>query len=332
MHTVRNRKAAMPRLPDTRNTHVVFPDKNHTTREELGFMLRAGVPRPAAFPSDLIIPPHRGAVITTVASPDGGKRPAGKQAAGVQSVRTQGGAAQGGAAQGGEAVVSAAFPSDALTSLLVDTPASTDQRPLGRKAARKAARRAAAKARVAAVAVTATPVDAEQPPESATVELQAKAVVAPDMAESAPAMTVEMTTLADRAVEGITAPPEPQPAALPDSAPEPAPQAASAPLSPGNPVLPFAPRPISPATAPSPGQMAPLPRNMALAPRRKGLVDTIAFVLLDSGKRLARWSSLRRRAEEDREKLRKAEARMRAMEAQLAALQALQERVRQAGG
>lgn len=128
-------------------------------------------------------------------------------------------------------------------------------------------------------------------------------------------MTVEMTTLADRALALAD-----EPAAVPQDASAPlAPPAPLSPVMPGSPVRPFAP-------------IAPLPRNMALAPRRRGFVDTLAFALLDSGRRLARWSSLRRRAEEDREKLRKAEARMHAMEAQLAALQALQERVRQAGG
>ncbi|KUR74429.1 hypothetical protein [Novosphingobium sp. Fuku2-ISO-50] len=78
------------------------------------------------------------------------------------------------------------------------------------------------------------------------------------------------------------------------------------------------------------GPEAPLPASRALVPRRHGFVDAIAFVLRDSGRRLARWSSARRRAEEMKEKLARAEARMRAMEAQLAALQALQERVRQA--
>lgn len=78
-----------------------------------------------------------------------------------------------------------------------------------------------------------------------------------------------------------------------------------------------------------PDQAAPLPAARALVPRRQGFVDVLAFVLRDSGRRLARWSSARRRADDMKDKLAKAEARMRAMEAQLAALQALQERVRQ---
>lgn len=73
----------------------------------------------------------------------------------------------------------------------------------------------------------------------------------------------------------------------------------------------------------------PLPTARALVPRRQGFVDVLAFMLRNSGRRLARWSSAKRRSDEMKEKLAKAEARMRAMEAQLAALQALQERVRQ---
>lgn len=94
------------------------------------------------------------------------------------------------------------------------------------------------------------------------------------------------------------------------------------------PAEPAAPAAASVAKAPETRpDLGPIPRERALAPRRQGFIDTIAFVLLDSGRRLARWSSARRKAEETRAKLARAEARLRAMEAQLAALQALQERV-----
>ena len=73
---------------------------------------------------------------------------------------------------------------------------------------------------------------------------------------------------------------------------------------------------------------APIPASRALVPRRQGFIDVLAFALRDRGRRLARWSSARRRAEDMKDKLAKAEARMRAMEAQLAALRAIQERVR----
>jgi hypothetical protein len=83
------------------------------------------------------------------------------------------------------------------------------------------------------------------------------------------------------------------------------------------------------ATEPDrPDPVAPLPASRALVPRRQGFIDVLAFALRDSGRRLARWSSTRRRADDLKDKLAKAEARMRAMEAQLAALRAIQERVR----
>lgn len=300
MHTVRNRRASLPRQSDTRKAAVVVPEKCRTTREELGFMLRAGTAKPPAFPGELIIPAHRGAVITPVVIPP---------LVAVPSPPAQ-------------ALLTKTMPTQAMPA---SSAAHAPGKP-GRKAARKAARRAAAIARAAqqaaaepqpasaleqlAVAVAPPPAPQEAPQPPAGPE------VAPAQpSEAAVAMTVEMTTLADRALALAD-----EPAAAPQDASAPlAPPAPLAPVMPGSPVRPFAP-------------IAPLPRNMALAPRRRGFVDTLAFALLDSGRRLARWSSLRRRAEEDREKLRKAEARMHAMEAQLAALQALQEHVRQAGG
>lgn len=90
------------------------------------------------------------------------------------------------------------------------------------------------------------------------------------------------------------------------------------------------------ADQPAPGEPAqrpdaPLPAARALAPRRQGFIDVLAFMLRDSGRRLARWSSARRRADEARAKLARTEAKLRAIEAQLAALRALQEHVRQTG-
>lgn len=82
------------------------------------------------------------------------------------------------------------------------------------------------------------------------------------------------------------------------------------------------------ARAPDPlAEPAPIPASRALAVRRQGFIDILAFALRDSGRRLARWSSARRRADDMKDKLAKAEARMRAMEAQLAALRAIQERI-----
>lgn len=68
----------------------------------------------------------------------------------------------------------------------------------------------------------------------------------------------------------------------------------------------------------------PLPRSRALVPaRRQGLVDVIAFLLRDSGRRLARWSVRRHKSKVERELLRLAEARQRAMVSELEALDGL---------
>jgi hypothetical protein len=121
---------------------------------------------------------------------------------------------------------------------------------------------------------------------------------------------------------------------------------AAAPLCPDPPTQPFVrdkpecaqvlalpPEPAAVEEPPAPVEVAlrpdvPLPSTRALVPRRQGFIDILAFALRDSGRRLARWSSARRRADDMKDKLAKAEARMRAMEAQLAALQAIQQRVR----
>ncbi len=71
-------------------------------------------------------------------------------------------------------------------------------------------------------------------------------------------------------------------------------------------------------------QAAPLPRSRALVPaRRQGLVDVIAFLLRDSGRRLSRWSARRHKSRAERELIRSAEARQRALLSELEALDAL---------
>ncbi|OYU35203.1 hypothetical protein [Novosphingobium sp. PASSN1] len=70
---------------------------------------------------------------------------------------------------------------------------------------------------------------------------------------------------------------------------------------------------------------APLPRARALVPaRRQGLVDVIAFLLRDSGRRLARWSARRHKSRAERDALRRAEARQINLRRELEALDALQ--------
>jgi hypothetical protein len=71
-------------------------------------------------------------------------------------------------------------------------------------------------------------------------------------------------------------------------------------------------------------QAARLPRSRALVPaRRQGLVDVIAFLLRDSGRRLARWSARRQKTKAEQAALRKAEARQLNLQRELEALDAL---------
>jgi hypothetical protein len=61
---------------------------------------------------------------------------------------------------------------------------------------------------------------------------------------------------------------------------------------------------------------------------RQGLLDVVAATLGDAGRMLARLLPGGKRSRELRERVARAEARLRAMEAQLAALEALRERVK----
>ncbi|MEI6643920.1 MAG: hypothetical protein WCL10_17995 [Novosphingobium sp.] len=85
--------------------------------------------------------------------------------------------------------------------------------------------------------------------------------------------------------------------------------------------LPITPEPEAAAAAPAD---EPLPRARALVPaRRQGLVDVIAFLLRDSGRRLARWSSHRHKSKAQRSVLRIEEARQINLQRELEALEAL---------
>jgi len=128
-------------------------------------------------------------------------------------------------------------------------------------------------------------------------------VIAPEVeAPSGPIVEIETTP-------ALTLPPRPEPLV---EARTPAAQAAAA-------ILPAA-AVISCADE----QSAPLPRSRALVPSRKqGLVDVIAFLLRDSGRRLARWSTRRQKSKAERESLCRAEAHQRALVSELEALDAL---------
>jgi len=93
------------------------------------------------------------------------------------------------------------------------------------------------------------------------------------------------------------------------------------------PAVAFAP----PDTSPLPlAPETPIPRERALTVRRQGLLDSLSQALIEAGVRLARWTARRRRADEERGRIRQAVARHRAMVGQLEALQALRERVKAA--
>lgn len=84
---------------------------------------------------------------------------------------------------------------------------------------------------------------------------------------------------------------------------------------------------MAPQVEPEPASAlaeAPLPRARALVPaRRQGLVDVIAFLLRDSGRRLARWSARRHKTRKEYAALRSAEARQINLQRALEALDAL---------
>jgi len=85
---------------------------------------------------------------------------------------------------------------------------------------------------------------------------------------------------------------------------------------------------LQPLHEPEDGAMlladVPLPRARALVPaRRQGLVDVIAFLLRDSGLRLARWSARRHKSKAERAALQHAEARQLNLQRELDALDTL---------
>lgn len=82
---------------------------------------------------------------------------------------------------------------------------------------------------------------------------------------------------------------------------------------------------VEPESEPVPALAdAPLPRARALVPaRRLGLVDVIAFLLRDSGRRLARWSARRHKSREEQAALRRAKAQQINLQRELEALDAL---------
>lgn len=69
MHTIRNRVASRPRPPASRGRAKTAKSKSsQPRRKEPAFLLRS--PNPPAFPAHLILPPPRGAVISTMPWPE----------------------------------------------------------------------------------------------------------------------------------------------------------------------------------------------------------------------------------------------------------------------
>jgi hypothetical protein len=304
MHTTRNRTAS--RQPASK--HHKPPPAVRAARQETDFMLRtAGTP--PAFPRELILPDPQ---LTHSAS------------------------------------TGVSVPTLPATSMPAAAP-QTARRPKGKKARKAAMRMAAEQARKAASPKTlftetgttspgpasiatlpATPQPAARfsPPadlhDPADCEIEAAAGradanVAPEnraeTALSAPTFPTTSQTILQATIPQ-TLPKTPPPDEL---ATEPAPESAPAFL------LPSAPEPL--VTAPPPVAAAlPLPRSRSLVPaRRQGLVDVIAFLLRDSGRRLARWSSRRQKMREQYAQIYASDLRKAAMQSQLEALEALRQ-------
>lgn len=135
--------------------------------------------------------------------------------------------------------------------------------------------------------------------------VEAPAPVAPPNREHAPEQQARQPAAAQ--VPVVTLPDLPEPLVE-----LPAPMAAAAPA------------PASALAALADAQAAPLPRSRSLVPaRRQGLVDVIAFLLRDSGRRLARWSARRHKTRAEQAALRQAEARQLNLQRELEALDAL---------
>lgn len=194
----------------------------------------------------------------------------------------------------------------------------------GKKARKAAARLAAARA---AQALEPTPCEASDMPQHAKpAATKGKARSRPrgKTAEQTAAKPEQLPAIpAASPVVGTYSPPikriaaPPSPALLLPVRDEPL---VEAPVLPAEPEAVPAPEPESAAAFAE----VPLPPARALVPaRRQGLVDVIAFLLRDSGRRLARWSARRHKTREEQAALRRAEAQQINLQRELEALDAL---------
>ena len=228
-------------------------------------------PMPPAFPADLILPPRRGAIITTAAWP-AGLIPAPLPLSPPRLPLVPPAGRPGG------------LPGERTPQRDAPPQRRKAAGPQTAKSARKAARRAAAAAEMAR---RAGQEQADKPETVAT---------APRPSEALP----------------------PEPVLLRLTPPDVCATSAIAPAS--------AP-PVSAPPVSAPDDRTPLPRGQALAVPQPGLLDAVAASLGDAGRFLARFVPGLRRSRALREQMARTEARLRAMEAQLAALEALRARV-----
>ncbi|PTR09795.1 MULTISPECIES: hypothetical protein [unclassified Novosphingobium] len=277
MHTVRNRKGARSgqrvpakapvssAVPPTAGPPAVSPPaaKAASKRAKADFtrpflLAQAATP---AFPSDLILPPRRGAIITTAAWPAGMIPPALPATPPLRAPFI---------APRGPATIPQGQPDR-------DRPGHDSRR---QEPPRKAPHR-------------------DLPPRPGTRtarKAQRRAMITAEHARRSAAATPE--------VAAACAPPAEMPAAQPL-------------LQPSPPGVHWV----------APDDRSPLPRHRAPAVPRPGLLDAMAASLGDAGRFLARLLPGSRRSRELRERVARTEARLRAMEAQLAALEALRARV-----
>jgi hypothetical protein len=237
---------------------------------------------------------------------------------------------------------------------LVDPRPSRRRNPKGKKARKAAARLAAAREAHALVAALpeahAPPCREEKPAKKGKAKAGAKgrAKVRPVAAARKAVLPEQLPAipppplLEQRLVAALPLPDLPEPLVLAepaepvrlltfDAMPELREEVLALPAEAEPLVLPAAPEPMpvpepepEPAVALAAIADAPLPRGRALVPaRRHGLIDVIAFLLRDSGRRLARWSARRHKTRAEQAALRRAEAQQINLQRELAALDAL---------
>jgi hypothetical protein len=301
MHNARNRRAS--RQPDSK--HQQAPPVARSARHEAEFMLRS-MGTPPAFPRELIVPGPQRAITAPIAPP------------------------------------SAEIPA-------LDLPASarptahahgskSPRRPKGKKARKAAMRMAAEQARKAA-APKAMPAAFEPamipaiPAALPRAEPAAVAEPAPRIIETTKIAETANAAMADAVSDALPAPmvstvleiaPETAPQALPEALRLPDAGPAPAPIF----LLPSASEPLVTSGPPFAAD-TPLPRSRSLVPaRRQGLVDVIAFLLRDSGRRLARWSARRHKMREQYAQVYASDLRKAALKSQQEALEALRQQQR----